>query len=174
MPRARGTEMRMQLIQPFINAADAVLAQGLQCPTSIANLSMEQEAYRRKGVAALIWVTGDIEGRIVIDLDPETAVRVASRFAENDLPESDELVRETVCELANLVIGNAVTSLNDQGFHFRVHPPVLHTSEHGPQSSEDTEALVMCFETCVGNVFLNIALRHSASRQPERAAVMGR
>jgi len=165
--------MRMELIQPFINAADAVLAQGLQSPTSVANLSMEQEAYRRKGVAALIWVTGDIEGRIVIDLDPTTAVRVASRFAGTELPESDELVRETVCELANQVIGNAVTSLNDQGFHFRVHPPVLHTSEHGPKSSEDTEALVICFETCIGNVFLNIALRHNCTPNPEPAAAVG-
>jgi len=165
--------MKMELIQPFINAADAVLAQGLQCPTSVGNLSMEQEAYRRKGVAALIWVSGDIEGRIVIDLDPDTAVRVASRFAGTELPESDELVRETVCELANQVIGNAVTSLNDQGFHFRVHPPVLHTSEHGPKSTEDTEALVICFETDIGNVFLNIALRHNASRRPERAAAVG-
>jgi chemotaxis protein CheX len=166
--------MKMELIQPFINAADAVLAQGLQCPTSIANLSMDQEAYRRKGVAALIWVTGDIEGRIVIDLDPDTAVRVANRFAGAELPESNELVRETVCELANQVIGNAVTSLNDQGFHFRVHPPVLHTSEHGPKSSEDTEALVICFETCIGNVFLNIALRHNCSRNSEEAAAVGR
>jgi len=173
-PRARGPNMKMELIQPFINAADAVLAQGLQSPTSVANLSMEQEAYRRKGVAALIWVTGDIEGRIVIDLDPTTAVRVASRFAGAELPESDELVRETVCELANQVIGNAVTSLNDQGFHFRVHPPVLHTSEHGPKSSEDTEALVICFETSIGNVFLNIALRHNCSPNPERAAAVGR
>jgi chemotaxis protein CheX len=165
--------MKMELIQPFINAADAVLAQGLQSPTSVGNLSMDQEAYRRKGVAALIWVTGDIEGRIVIDLDPQTAVRVASKFAGAELPASDDLVRETVCELANQVIGNAVTSLNDQGFHFRVHPPVLHTSEHGPKSSEDTEALVICFETPVGNVFLNIALRQSASRQPEGAAAVG-
>jgi chemotaxis protein CheX len=165
--------MKMELIQPFINAADAVLAQGLQCPMSVGNLSMDQEAYRRKGVAALIWVTGDIEGRIVIDLDPQTAVRVASKFAGAELPASDELVRETVCELANQVIGNAVTSLNDQGFHFRVHPPVLHTSDHGPKSSEDTEALVICFETPVGNVFLNIALRQSASREPERAAAVG-
>jgi hypothetical protein len=38
--------MKMELIQPFINAADAVLAQGLQSPMSIGNLSMEQEAYR--------------------------------------------------------------------------------------------------------------------------------
>ena len=37
----------------------------------------------------------DIEGRIIIDLDPETAVRVASKMAGSELPESDSLVRET-------------------------------------------------------------------------------
>jgi chemotaxis protein CheX len=163
--------MKMELIQPFINAADAVLAQGLQCPMSIGNLSMEEEAYRRKGIAALIWITGDIEGRIILDLDPETAVRVASKFAGAELPETDALVRETVFELANQVIGNAVTVLNDQGFHFRVHPPVLHTSEHGPKSSEDTEALVICFETAIGDVFMNIALRYSHSLRAGQAAV---
>jgi len=165
--------MKMQLIQPFINAADAVLAQGLQSPMSIGNLSMEEEAYRRKGIAALVWVTGDIEGRIVFDLDPQTAVCVASQFAGTDLPESDELVRETVCELANQIIGNAVTSLNDQGFHFRVHPPTLHTSEHGPKGSEDTEALVICFETASGNVYMNIALRQNVAHQTQRIAAVG-
>ena len=162
--------MKMELIQPFINAADAVLAQGLQCPMAIGNLSMEEEAYRRKGIAALIAVSGDIEGRIILDLDPDTAVRVASKFAGAELPETDELVRETVFELANQVIGNAVTVLNDQGFHFRVHPPALHTSD-GPKSSEDTEALVICFETCFGDIYMNIALRHSQSLRTEAAAV---
>jgi chemotaxis protein CheX len=165
--------MKMELIQPFINAADAVLAQGLQSPTTIGNLSMEEEAYRRKGVAALIAVTGDIEGRMVVDLDPATAVKVASRFAGAELPESDDLIRETVCELANQVVGNAITSLNDQGFHFRVHPPAMHTSEDCGKSSEDTEALVICFETISGNVFMNIALRYNNRRSGEHAARAG-
>lgn len=157
--------MKMELIQPFINAADAVLAQGLQCPMAMGSLSMDEEAYRRKGVAALISLTGDIEGRIIFDLDAETALRVASRLAGAELPASDELIKETVCELANQVAGNAITALNDQGFRFRVHPPALHTSEHGTQSSEDTEALVMCFETNVGNVFMNIALRYNRNHE---------
>ncbi|HUK25601.1 MAG TPA: chemotaxis protein CheX [Terriglobales bacterium] len=161
--------MKMELIQPFINSADAVLSQGLQGPLHIDNLSMEAEAYRRRGVAALIWLTGDIEGRIIFDLDPQTAVRVASQFAGSEVPESDSLVRETVCELANQVIGNAITTLNDQGFHFRVHPPVIHTSEHGTENSEDTEALVLCFETPMGKVFMNIALRYSTQRQRARS-----
>src|ERR1700747_663250 len=84
--------MKMDVIQPFINSADAVLAQGLECSTAIGSLSMEEEAYRRKGVAAMVWVTGDIEGRIIIDLDPETAVRVASKMGGAGAPESHSLV----------------------------------------------------------------------------------
>jgi chemotaxis protein CheX len=154
--------MKMELIQPFINAADAVLSQGLQSPMEIGNLSMEEEAYRRRGIAAMVRLTGEIEGRIIFDLDLKTAARVASLFAGTELPESDGLVREAVCELANQVIGNAVATLNDQGFHFRVHPPELHTSEQGPKSTEDIEALVLCFETSSGSVFMNIALRYHA------------
>src|SRR2546429_462248 len=131
--------MKMELIQPFINAADAVLAEGLQCSTTVGSLSMEEEAYRRKGVAALIWVTGDIEGRVILDLDTQTAVRVASKFAGTELPESDTLVRETVCELANQVTGNAITALNDQGFHFRVHPGAVLAGRRNPDRIVDTE-----------------------------------
>jgi chemotaxis protein CheX len=165
--------MKMELIQPFINAADAVLAQGLQSPISIGSISMEEETYRRKGVAALIWLTGDIEGRIVFDLDAKTATQIAGHFAGMALLESDQLVREAVCELANQVIGNAVTTLNDQGFHFRVHPPVLHTSDHGTKNSEDTEAMVLCFETQSGSVFMNIALRYCEGTKLPRAAGAG-
>jgi chemotaxis protein CheX len=165
--------MRMELIQPFINATDAVLAQGLESPVSIENLSMEEEAYRRRGIAAEVCLIGEIEGRIIFDVDLPTAVELATRLAGMEVSETDDLVREAVCELANQIIGNAVTSLNDQGFHFHVHPPTLHTSEQGTKSSEDTEALVMCFNTSSGNVFMNVALRHHCRQAVERSAVAG-
>jgi chemotaxis protein CheX len=163
--------MRMELIQPFINSADAVLAEGLQSPTSIDNLTMEEEAYRRRGIAAEVCLSGDIEGRIIFDADQKTAVRFASHLAGAELSDTDGLVREAVCELANQVIGNAITVLNDQGFHFRVHPPTVHTSEQGSKSSEDTEALVICFSTESGQVFMNVALRYHRRRALERIAV---
>ena len=166
--------MRMELIQPFINSADAVLAQGLESPISIENLSMEEEAYRRKGIAAEVYLTGEIEGRIIFDVDLGAALQLASRLAGVEVSETDEdLVREAVLELANQIIGNSVTTLNDQGFHFRVHPPTLHTSEQGSKSSEDTEALVMCFNTSSGNVFMNVALRYHRRPAMDRAAVAG-
>ncbi len=163
--------MKMELIQPFINAADAVLSQGLQGTTKVGNLSMEEEAYRRKGVAGMVALTGDIEGRIFLDLEPQTAVRVASHYAGAELPESDGLIKETIYELANQVVGNAVCALNDQGFHFRVHPPLLLTSAEGDKTSEDVEALVICFETSLGNVFMNVALRYNKRRMADHVAV---
>ena len=162
--------MKMELIQPFIDAADAVLSQGLQGTTKVGNLTMEEDAYRRKGVAGMIALTGDIEGRIILDLEPQTAVKVASHYAGAELPESDSLIKETIFELANQVVGNAISALN-QGFHFRVHPPLLLTAEEGDKTSEDTEALMISFETSLGYVFMNVALRYNRRRMADHAAV---
>ena len=161
--------MKMELIQPFINAADAVLATCLQCETRMGDLSMEEDAYRRKGVAAIVNVQGDIEGRIILDVEPDTAVRVACAMVGEPVPGSDQLVRETVCELANTVIGNAVTTLNDQGFRFKVQPPQVHEPELGLKSTPDTEALVMYFETPSGKVFMNIAMHYNRRRKADEA-----
>jgi len=151
--------MKLELIQPFINAADAVLAQNLACTTSVSNVTMDESVYRRHGLAAVVTMKGDIEGRIVLDIDREMALRVASNMAGAQLSDADAFVSETICEIANQVIGNAITSLNDQGFHFRIQPPEVHTAENGFAGSEDTEALVMCFDTPSGSVFMNIALK---------------
>ena len=163
--------MRMELIQPFINAADAVFSESLQGPTKIMDLEMDEEAYRRKGVAALIAIKGDIEGRVILDLSPEVAVKVASILAGTEVESSEQLVRETVCELANMVIGNSVTLLNDQGFHFKVFPPEIHMNDAGLVGTVDTEALVICIETICGNIYLNIAMRYLHRRRAERRAV---
>jgi chemotaxis protein CheX len=161
----------MELIQPFINAADAVFAESLQGPTKIVDLEMDEDAYRRKGVAALIAIKGDIEGRVILDLSPEVAMKVASQLAGTEMEASDQVVRETVCEMANMVIGNSVTLLNDQGFHFKVFPPEIHMDETGLAGSADTEALVICIETPCGNIYLNIAMHYLHRRRQERNAV---
>jgi len=160
----------MELVQPFINAADAVFAESLQAPTKIVDLEMDQEAYRRKGVAALIAIKGDIEGRVILDLSPEVALKVASQLAGTEVAASEQVVRETVCEMANMVIGNSVTLLNDQGFHFKVFPPEIHMDETGLAGTADTEALVICIETPCGNIYLNIAMHYLHRRRQERNA----
>ena len=163
--------MRMELIQPFINAADAVFAESLQAPTKIVDLTMDENTYRRKGIAALILIKGDIEGRVILDLAPEVAIRVAGHLAGSPVPESEQVIRETVCELANMVIGNSVTLLNDQGFRFKVFPPEIHMSEEGLAGNADTEAMVLCIETPCGEIYINIAMHYLHRRHREQTPI---
>ena len=165
--------MRMELIQPFINAADAVLSETLKCNTRIGDVNMDEEIYRRKGMATLIVIHGDIEGRVILDLDRTTATAIASALVGSEIGPEDAAVDETIFELANLVIGNAVTTLNDDGFRFKIAPPQPHTAETGMGGTEDTEALVMAFDVPNGTVYMNIAMRYNKRRRVERESVVG-
>lgn len=160
--------MKMELIQPFINATDAVLSETLACPVSVSDISMDDGAYERHATAALVEISGDIEGRVIFDVEDGVALQVASAIAGTEIEADPAILRETVAELANLVIGNAVTTLNDQGFRFKVHPPVDHPSHQGFRGSEEVEALVMDFSSPAGSVFMNVAMSYKRRRRSDR------
>ena len=163
--------MKMDLIQPFIGSLDAVLAEMMQAPVTIVDLTMEEDGYKRKGLAAEVMFRGQIEGRIVLDMDPQAAAKVAGYLTGGEIDLSEQIVPETVCELANMVIGNAVTQLNDRGFQFKVHPPSLLTADQCAKAGHDSEATILCFETPGGNVYLNIAMKYNIRRARERAPI---
>jgi len=163
--------MRMDLIQPFIGSLDAVLAEMMKAPARIVDLTMEPEGYRRKGLAASVVFRGQIEGRVVLDMDPGAAAQVASFLTGGEVDSNEPMVPETVCELANMVIGNAVTQLNDRGFQFKVFPPEILTQEQCEAAGQDSEATILCFETASGNVYLNISMQYHARRSRERSSV---
>jgi len=163
--------MKMELIQPFIGSLDAVLAEMMKEPAKIVDLTMEVEGYRRKGTAAVVTFRGQIEGRVILDMDPGAAAHVAGCLFGTEVDSSEPIVREAVCELANMVIGNAVTQLNDRGFQFKVLPPEVLTQEQCDKAGNDSEATILSFETSNGRVYLNIAMKYLQRRTRERSAV---
>jgi chemotaxis protein CheX len=163
--------MRMDLIQPFIDSLDAVLAEMMKSPTTIADLTMEEDGYRKKGLAAVVTFKGQIEGQIILDMEPSAAAKVAGILAGTEVDPSEAIVSEAVGELANMVIGNAVTQLNDRGFTFKVFPPQLFRQEQVERAGQDSEATILRFETPSGNVHLSIGLSYHARRRSERSPV---
>jgi chemotaxis protein CheX len=163
--------MRMDLIQPFIGSLDTVLSEMTKSTATIADLTMEEEGYRKRGAAATVVFHGEIEGRVILDMEPRAAAQIASYISGADVDSSEPIVPETVSELANMVIGNAVTQLNDRGFQFKVFPPEVLTEEQCAQAGLDSEATVLCFETPSGNVHLNILMHYHRRRSRERAPV---
>ena len=156
--------MNMELIQPFINSLDAVLSQTMGCSARVADVTMEQGSYQRSGIAALVVLSGDIEGRIILDMDTPAATQAAADLAGITGEATDETAREIICELTNMVIGNSVTQLNDRGYKFKVHPPELFMIDVGPRGVLNEETVLLRFELPRGAVYLNIAV-HDKSRE---------
>jgi CheY-specific phosphatase CheX len=104
-------------------------------------------------------------------MEPRAAAHVASILSEGEVDPAEPLVLEAVCELANMVIGNAVTQLNDKGFEFKVFPPERVTQDQFEKAGQDSEATILCFETPSGNVHLNISMQYHQRRANERLPV---
>jgi chemotaxis protein CheX len=66
--------MKMELIQPFLNSLDAVIAETMGCSAEIADVTMEDGNYQRTGIAALVGISGEIEGRVILDMGTAAAV----------------------------------------------------------------------------------------------------
>src|SRR5258706_316813 len=104
------------------------VAETLKGTVQVRDVSMQEEVYRRKGLAASVAISGDIEGRVIFDLDRDAVLAVARALTGDETDPSEQFAGETVCELANMVVGNAITLLNNQGFRFKVFLPELHTA----------------------------------------------
>ena len=165
--------MKMDLIQPFISAADCVLASALHVPASIGDLSMEEEGCHLHGCAVRILIYGEIEGRIIVDMAPDTAARIANALAGEEIEAADQVINETVFELSNMMIGNAVTLLNDRGYQFKVLPPEKHIDNQNTESRAETEETAIYFDTACGRIFLNICMRYNLRSRTERALILG-
>lgn len=151
--------MRVEYINPFTEAAHNIFSQVLDGEVKRGDLYLKSDCMPVMGVAAIVGLAGDVEGRVVFDMKPETALKIASAMNSEELTEFDELVRATITELANLITAQAVTKLHDLGFRFDLTPPALVTGEQMQISNNDMEALIVPMELPEGKVEINVAIR---------------
>ena len=154
--------MRVEYINPFSEAAYNILSQVLSEDIKRGDLYLKSTCMPVMGVAAIVGLAGDVEGRVIFDMTAKTALQIASAMNQEDLTEFDDLSRATITELANLITAQAVTKLHDLGFKFDLTPPALVTGDNMAISSTDIEALIVPMETAQGKVEINVAIRDRA------------
>lgn len=151
--------MRVEYINPFSEAAYNILSQVLSEDIKRGDLYLKSTCMPVMGVAAIVGLAGDVEGRVIFDMTLETALKIASAMNSEELTEFDELARATITELANLITAQAVTKLHDLGFKFDLTPPALFTGDNMKISNNDIEALIVPMTAPQGKVEINVAIR---------------
>jgi chemotaxis protein CheX len=151
--------MRVEYINPFVEAAYNILTEVLGGEIKRGELFLKSTSMPVMGVAALVGLAGDVEGRVIFDMSHETALNIASRMNNEEMKTLDEMAKATITELANMITGQAVTKLHDLGFRFDLTPPALFTGEKMELSDHKVEALIVPMETGYGRVEVNVAIR---------------
>ncbi len=157
--------MRVEYINPFVETSYRVLKEVLGgSDVKRGDLYLKSTAMPVMGVAALVGLAGDVEGRVLFDMTYETAVNVASKMNDEQLASFDDLAKATISELANLITAQAVTKLHELGFKFDLTPPALFAGENMEIAAlgggeENVEALIVPLETEYGKIEVNVAIR---------------
>ena len=150
--------MKVEYINPFVHAAFSVLKEILDVDIKRDRLKLKVSPIPTLGVAVVLGITGDVEGRVLYDMKKDTALKIAEVMNDEKLPEFDELVRATINELGNIITGRAVSALNDLGYTFDLTPPSLFSGDNMDVSTL-VDTLVVPLETPFGTVVVNVALR---------------
>jgi chemotaxis protein CheX len=151
--------MRVEYINPFVEAAFTVLKEVLAVEVKRGEIYLKSTSMPVMGVAAIVGLAGDVEGRVLFDMHKQTALDVASAMNGEKIAELDDLAKATITELANMITAQAVTKLHDLGFRFDLTPPAIFTGENMEVSDQDVEALIVPMELPQGKIEINVAIR---------------
>ncbi|MDR2144047.1 MAG: chemotaxis protein CheX [Treponema sp.] len=155
--------MRVEYINPFVEAAFNVLKEVLNADVKRGELYLKSTTMSIMGVAALVGLAGDVEGRVLFDMTKETALKIAGTMNGEQFTALDELAKATITELANMITAQAVTKLHDLGFKFDLTPPALFSGENMEISNREVEALIVPMELGGhGKIEINVAVRERA------------
>ena len=152
--------MRVEYINPFVEAAFNVLKEVMNADVKRGDLYLKSTTMSIMGVAALVGLAGDVEGRVLFDMTKETALNIAGAMNGEQFTQLDELAKATIQELANMITAQAVTKLHDLGFKFDLTTPALFSGENMEISNHEVEALIVPMDMGGnGKIEINVAIR---------------
>jgi len=155
--------MRVEYINPFVESTFSVLKEVLDSVNvKRGDIYLKPTSMSIMGVAALVGLAGDVEGRVLFDMTKDTALFVSGAMNGETFTVMDEMAKATIQELANMITAQAVTKLHELGFKFDLTPPALFTGENMEVSTNlgDVEALIVPMELGAGGkIEVNVAIR---------------
>lgn len=154
-----------RFLNPFFSSAFDVIAEmsGESVSRGQLSISKSQDSVSA-GFSVVIGVTGEVEGRVILDMTKKTAIKFAEIMNMEDIGEFNDLVKSTMGEIGNMVSGRAVSKLQDEGFDFRITPPTLFEGEQMIMTTPiSLPVIVVPLNVSFGEILVNLALTQNAS-----------
>lgn len=134
-----------------------------RCGISFSQEDLIQEAKpgdTSLGITILVGITGEVSGRMAMDLSYATASELARSLLKRE-PKRPEEVHQVMAEFANIVAGHATSRLNKQfkGLALRVSPPGIITGEGYRVISPHIHSATLSAAIFDGKVVLSVGFK---------------
>ncbi|MCX8028378.1 MAG: chemotaxis protein CheX [Brevinematales bacterium] len=157
--------MRIEYINPFIEATFEILSEILKTDQiKRGDLFLKKGTSPTHSVSIIVGVTGPANGRVIIDMDETTAIKVVSIMTSSEINSISQLgdyEKSALSELGNMITGNAITRLYKKGFTFVLTPPTVIIGKDYEIDTPQIETLVVPVISPIGQIDINIALKES-------------
>ena len=155
--------MRVDMVNPFVNAAREVLRAELHDESiERGKLRLMRSGETSDDVSAMIAVSGGLRGLVLYTMSHETACALAGTMLGQDCTDLDDLGKSAIAELANMMTGKAGIFLEQSGLRAEISPPALVVGRGSSISTVDLQMLEVPIRTICGEIAIHLAIDEAA------------
>jgi chemotaxis protein CheX len=133
-----------QYIQPFIDVCMNVFKEFVGCDLVVERpYFAEREAIKDWDVSAVIGLTGEARGAVVISMKSVLAKRLTSILTGTEHTELDGEVVDAIGEIVNIIAGNAKRGL-EEAFRLVISLPSIITGKEHSVQWPNNQARIIC------------------------------
>lgn len=150
---------QIKYVNAFTRSLYSILKDYLGINSRRGQIELKSKTSPIQGVAVLVGVTGDVDGKVILDMKQEVGHRLTSKFNEEYNSEINDMFISTLKEFGNVVCGNAMTTLEGDSLDCDITTPTIIIGEHMALAEESTTQIIMIpFITDVGQIDINVVM----------------
>lgn len=112
-------------INPFLQSSQSVIEMMTQVRLGVGKPSIAKLEFPGTTFILQVGVTGALMGQVMIVMQEENAKLMASKMMMGMPVETlDEMASSALCELSNMILGNAATLFSSNGILMDITPPI--------------------------------------------------
>ncbi|WML35705.1 chemotaxis protein CheX [Clostridium sp. OS1-26] len=155
--------MKVEYIEPFIQASQNILLQIVNEEAVQGKLFLKDSTFHGDNVIIIIGIAGDVRGQVIFNLSQKSACSVVSKMMCG-MPVSslDDMAKSAICELANMISGNAATLFSEQKINLDITPPTIMIGDNIEISTTKSQSI--CVPLFIQDDFsfeINVSLSES-------------
>lgn len=112
-------------VNVFLMATSKILQDMCSCTPRIGKPSVTNCEFSDDTIVIMIGVTGEMKGQVMLSFEESIACDIAGRMMMMPVDHLDEISTSAICELGNMIMGNASTVFSVQGIGIDITPPTM-------------------------------------------------